>query len=470
MGANASVHSKCPVPAGSSRRCADDLRQHRKQRGTENEVFRHAALYWHEHPPGQTVCTPGSLELVQNSDPDRPCLRNCFLVGAVRRPALPCRRGVYGYSSLRSQPAGDHQRHYDRSPCRPLGRGRSGKTCRERISGRRGIGEHGNCTADIRQGTHGTLQNRNGSRYPSRCFSEKKPASDDGFIRPQYYPVPEFRAVGDIDLLVRPDDFFRAKDVLIGCGFDELYPNTPVDRHLNLVKDQVHIELHRRFASEYVIDDPRAFDEMLFSDITLEHYKLQEPSNGLVLLEHIAQHLNAGIGLRQIIDWMLFVRSYLDDDTWESEFKSLVEKNGLKELAISLTHMCQIYLGLPENSINWCNDADESLCHELMEYILCCGNFGNSRNTFDSGVITQIPSIRHPIQLFRYVQKHGKDNWVTCQKYPVLKPFAWIYQSLKYIGMSREENADGRKIREMYKEAKKRKNMLMKLGIHAKYN
>ena len=288
-----------------------------------------------------------------------------------------------------------------------------------------------------------------------------------GTAASQYYPIPEFRAVGDIDLLVRPDDFFRAKDVLISCGFDELYPNTPVDRHLNLVKGQVHIELHRRFASEYVIDDPRAFDEMLFSDITLEHYKLRESSNGLVLLEHIAQHLNAGIGLRQIIDWMLFVSSYLDDDAWESEFKSLVEKTGLKELAISLTHMCQAYLGLPENSINWCNDADESLCHELMEYILCCGNFGHSRNTFDSGVITQIPSIEHPIRLFRYVQKHGKDNWVACQKYPALKPFAWIYQSLKYINMSREENADGRTIREMYEEAKKRRNMLMKLGIHA---
>ena len=39
--------------------------------------------------------------------------------------------------------------------------------------------------------------------------------------------------------------------------------------------------------------------------------------NGLVLLGHINQHLEEGLGLRQILDWALYVDKALDDDAWE---------------------------------------------------------------------------------------------------------------------------------------------------------
>ena len=43
---------------------------------------------------------------------------------------------------------------------------------------------------------------------------------------------------------------------------------------------------------------------------------------------------------------------------------------GLKELAVCVTRMCQMYLGLTDKDINWCNSADEMVCHNLMDYIV----------------------------------------------------------------------------------------------------
>ena len=101
--------------------------------------------------------------------------------------------------------------------------------------------------------------------------------------------------------------------------------------------------------------------------------------NGLVLLEHINQHLEEGLGLRQILDWALYVDKALDDDAWEYTFAPVVRRLGLERLAITVTRMCQLYLGL-RSDITWCASADEKVCDSLMNYIMEQGNFG--RNPF----------------------------------------------------------------------------------------
>ena len=112
-----------------------------------------------------------------------------------------------------------------------------------------------------------------------------------GTAAAQYYPAPQYRVMGDIDLLVKKEDFYKAD----------------TDRHISFSKRNVMIELHWRFASENVISNPTEFDDILYADIECGRTLLSAPQNGLVLLEHIAQHLNNGIGLRQVIDWMLYV-------------------------------------------------------------------------------------------------------------------------------------------------------------------
>jgi len=281
----------------------------------------------------------------------------------------------------------------------------------------------------------------------------------------QYYPIPEYRAMGDIDFLVKNSDLYRAKDIIESCGYAAIASDISNDRHISLSRGYIQIELHNRFASEKVIGNPKKFDELLFNDMSLERTKLSDPINGLVLIEHIAQHLNGGIGLRQIIDWMMFVYHCLDDHMWEQRFCQLVEMNGLAKLSIYITRMCQIHLGLTENKITWCLQAEDSTCNALFNYIVNCGNFGHSRNSWESGEITKLPSLRHPVRLFKYLQQRGQKNWLLAQKYPILRPFSWIYQITKYVKMRKNLNSNGISLKSILDERIMRKDLFAKVGI-----
>lgn len=286
----------------------------------------------------------------------------------------------------------------------------------------------------------------------------------------QYYPTPQYRAMGDIDLLVKKEDFHRAERTILACGYRTTEDDHDVDRHITLKKSRISVELHWRFASENVIDNPSEFDEILYQDIECGRTILSTPQNGLVLLEHIAQHLNAGIGLRQIIDWMMYVNKCLDDQAWKEHFQTLAKKTGLEKLAVHITKMCQIYLGLTENHITWCKQADEEACESLMNYIINCGNFGHGRKSWESGEITKIPAPWQPVRLLRYLQKRGEKGWALLREYPILKPVAWIYQLNKYIRLIRESRTRGVTVRQTYDKGSMRRNLFKQIGINIKQN
>lgn len=284
----------------------------------------------------------------------------------------------------------------------------------------------------------------------------------------QYYSIPQYRTMGDIDLLVKKEDFHRAEKAMLAHGYITTEDDNDVDRHITLKKSRISVELHWRFASENVIDNPSAFDEMLYQDIECGRTVLSTPQNGLVLLEHIAQHLNEGIGLRQIIDWMMYVSKCLDDKAWRDRFQDLAEQTGLEKLAVHVTKMCQIYLGLTEDHITWCEQADEKACESLMNYIINCGNFGHGRESWESGEITKIPSPMHPIKLLRYLQKRGEKGWILLRKYPGLKPVAWIYQMNKYIRLAKESRPQGISVKQTYDMGSMRRKLFKQIGINIK--
>lgn len=283
----------------------------------------------------------------------------------------------------------------------------------------------------------------------------------------QYYPVPEYRMMGDIDLLVKQRDFNQAKVVILSLGYSisESDNHDDVDRHISLLKNGIIVELHWRFASENVIKNPEDFDTILFEDIVPDRTVLSDSVNGLVLLEHIAQHMNNGIGLRQIIDWMMYVHHRLNDTIWEQEFRPLAERTGLDKLAIHITRMCQMFIGLEGNRITWCQKADEDTCRKLMEYIIHCGNFGKARSNWESGEITKIPSLWHPIKLQRYLQKRGEINWQASRS-SILKPFAWITQAAKYLKMIKRLKVQGISVKQLQTERIDRKQMFDSIGIN----
>ena len=136
-----------------------------------------------------------------------------------------------------------------------------------------------------------------------------------------------------------------ARPVPWGAGLARGLSTRPFERETGFIKNDIIVELHRSFAKLNNADHARYLDDLIITNINPTH-ELPDPVNGLVILEHISQHLVNGLGLRQIIDWMMFTDKCLPDEKWP-EFREMAQKTGMEKLAVVVTRMCEIYLGLP---------------------------------------------------------------------------------------------------------------------------
>ena len=274
--------------------------------------------------------------------------------------------------------------------------------------------------------------------------------------------------MGDIDYLVPPEHFDQAKGLLLANGYEiEDDPRNP--RHMHVHKDSISFEQHRFFSSEG-IDVERFISEGMNHIEMTEIYGTSFPmlpklANGLVLLGHMVQHLKSGLGLRQVVDWMMFVNSELTDTFWTEMFEPAAKESGLDKVAVITTQMCVKHLGLPAE-IHWCEEGEEKLCLELMESLLSSGNFDRKRGK-GSSVERVVASIRGK-GLFKNLQVAGEYNWKAYHKHKWLKPLAWAYQIGRYAKKGFQAKRSGKQLKEDWERGKNRDILLNKMGIKNK--
>ncbi len=253
----------------------------------------------------------------------------------------------------------------------------------------------------------------------------------------KYYPVPECRIMGDIDFIV-PEERFREAYALMRRGGYSGAPNTPGQngeqrRHISFKKDLFDYELHHHF-SYRDLDIESYISEGLAHIENSQVYSYTFPTlprlaNGMVLLAHMRDHLKSGLGLRQVIDWMMYVNGELDDAFWEDEFRDAAASVGLDTLAKTATRMCQIYFGLSER-VTWCADIDADLCRRLLELLLGSGNFGIKHGAGSS--IEAVSTKFRKNGFLRQLQLSGERNWKAYHRHPRLRLFCWAYQLGRY--------------------------------------
>ena len=242
------------------------------------------------------------------------------------------------------------------------------------------------------------------------------------------YPWPAFRPAGDVDVLVKRDDYHKAAAVMESYGYLLTHEKKENFHHYGYKRDGVSFELHRRLGIIRESDEKwlSFFENGIENRAwqTIEGFRfptLPDELNGLVLLFHINQHLRSGLGLRQIIDWMMYLNDKEDDylDTLMPYFREA----GLEKLALTVTAMCQKYLGLR----TIVEKPDIYPCDELMEYIMGKGNFGRKSGK-EGKTAAVFMDMSNPVRVFRRLQVGGLSRWKAAKKHKALRPFAWIYQ------------------------------------------
>ena len=294
------------------------------------------------------------------------------------------------------------------------------------------------------------------------------------------YPHPECRCSGDVDILVKRADYQKAAALMEADGYVFDHGDNDGSRHHTaFTKNGVSFELHYRLGIVSSDDEARLqfFEAQIEAGETVQidgfsFHVFPRLCNGLTLLFHIDQHLRSGLGLRQIVDWAMFVHQNLTDAVWETEFQPYLQACGMETFAITVTDMAHRYLGLPVGvdaetgrSLTWCQTADSTLSEQLMNYILEKGNMG--KKSGEAGHIAFFYLItKTPARLFKRLQAGGMCNWSAAREHKLLRPFAWIYQVGHILRQLRTSKQSLHSMKELRQEGLTQRELITKLGLN----
>lgn len=174
------------------------------------------------------------------------------------------------------------------------------------------------------------------------------------------YASPALRAMGDVDLLVRPEDFPEADRALRELGYARgLMPERPAGEcyHIDYslqgsrLKVELHWHLHRR-SSPFLIP----VDDLWARAVALEvaGHRVQGlcPTDELVYLSlHIAKHRFCA-GLRPFCDLALLLKAHPPD--WNAVIDCAREWKGQRQVATVLLVLFELFPArLPEDVLAW---------------------------------------------------------------------------------------------------------------------
>ena len=208
------------------------------------------------------------------------------------------------------------------------------------------------------------------------------------------YPYPELRQCGDIDLYVGTENALKTHEVLSGFS-KKIDPQSDAmwGKHFSAFVDDIEIEVHRHTSTHATRKFARIFSQAAekglsqnLSQVTYDGVQIDTPSvdfNAYYIFDHLFEHfLTSGIGLRHMIDWMLFLHAN----------KENIDHQALKDLITSMDALepwqvfgCILvnHLGLPQQEFPLCPEADKAevmagKADAAFQFILSDGNFGKS--------------------------------------------------------------------------------------------
>lgn len=288
-----------------------------------------------------------------------------------------------------------------------------------------------------------------------------------------WYPVPELRKSGDIDLLFKSEDETRkALQILAQQGFVTT-EDQPANHHIVCEsRDSVSLELHMSLAEPFDSEKTNRF----LADCQKEYFAhrrvvdcmgvaFELTSDGyhaFYLLLHMLQHyVRAGFGVKLLCDWVVFWESPLSEEE-KKIFLRLTQESGTFGFAVMMTRVCVKYLGLREKQVEFLMQAEPKdvcdLTEELMAEIFEAEEFGHSSK--DRMVVLRGTGL---IDYAREFHHQMKLNYPKAGKIMVLYPVLWIMTLCGFLYRNRTlRKVSGRQI---LKKAKKRSQLTEQMRL-----
>lgn len=252
----------------------------------------------------------------------------------------------------------------------------------------------------------------------------------------RYYPKPELRTLGDVDFLVAKEDFDSTKQLLI----DNEYTLTEDEFnhfHCAFSKNGVTFELHFEM-SEFPDNEVCRNLRKVLETATTEHTKaavcfgteflsLDTLYQAVSLLLHTERHISKdGIGLRQLIDFGVFVRGNPEFMS-ENSNVGFLKKYGLYKLSDICNDLFKKY---------FCdNTVENETADMLFKMALKKGNFGAKRSKEETYVngSTRISGRNKIIRYYKFFENRASLTWPLAKKHLWLRHFGIIYLPIRHL-------------------------------------
>lgn len=294
----------------------------------------------------------------------------------------------------------------------------------------------------------------------------------------RFYPVPEVRALGDIDLLLDRENIAKVGEYLQRQGF-ELTQNEH-HFHSGYHRGNVSVELH--YAVTQFPDSRGGMKAKEISKRFLSGIQectvngssfpaLMDIHQALVLLLHMERHMiEEGIGLRQLCDWATFVHG-ISIEYWQKQVLPTLQECGMLTFAKVLTKTCVNYLGLDPKRVMWCENIDDSLAAEMISEIFRGGNMGVAEEEpmvnlfFDRSRLGKNNQSRIRGLLIRITQL-AQEQYPCTQKVKILLPIFWVYIPVRYWVRSLVGLRDRKKVMQLWGAAERRQKLYKALKLY----
>lgn len=209
-----------------------------------------------------------------------------------------------------------------------------------------------------------------------------------------FWPQPNHRMAGDIDVYVAPAQFERANSLLVEWGA-QLTDKTMlhstyqlgklvVEMHFSVQKLQ-YPPYYRRLKRITDIEFDSSQNDVRLNIGGYDVRVLPDLLNIVLLTTHAFNHvITAGLGMRQVIDWQMVLQAKAAALDWDRLIHYL-DMLHLRKMFLVLAHINVHFLGMDEcmfssHGLDINTKEIRRMSEQLMKWIEVCGNFGHSMN------------------------------------------------------------------------------------------
>ena len=258
-----------------------------------------------------------------------------------------------------------------------------------------------------------------------------------GAIIKEYYPSPEMRYMGDIDVLVNPSQYKKIKTIMENMGFAFVVESD--HEYVWEKKNTLRVELHKRLIPSYNEDFYDYYNDgwHLAKEKTENGYVMTDEDFLIYIFTHLAKHYrDGGVGIKHFVDLWVYMseKPELDYTYIESELAKLdlftFYKNVLKML-----------------DVWFCGADDTEMSDFLTEWIFSGGAYGSKENIETSNAVKQTKKHKNlkNIKISLFVEKIFPSAKALSNKYPILRkssillPLVWIVRLVDAILFRKED-------------------------------